>query len=171
MNREAPHPAQCPVGELEKACRFRRQRRSGPGGQHRNKVETAVFVYHQPSGLTASASERRSQAENRRVALFRLRKTLSLRIRTPSDSQYTTTPLWQMRCRGGRLYIAPDHEDFPSILAEALDALSWENYDVARAAERLGCTRSQLVRLLRIEPSALADVNQARRRFGMSVLR
>ena len=40
------HPATWPEGRLLKHCSSRRQRRSGPGGQHRNKVETAV-VYEQ----------------------------------------------------------------------------------------------------------------------------
>ena len=36
------HPAALPFDALLKECEVRRLRRSGPGGQHRNKVETAV---------------------------------------------------------------------------------------------------------------------------------
>jgi len=34
---------------------------SGPGGQHRNKTESGVRLTHGPTGVTVSATERRSQ--------------------------------------------------------------------------------------------------------------
>ena len=69
----AVHPAAISPEVLLRQCVESRTRRSGPGGQHRNKVETAVVLRHEPTGVTAEASERRSQAENRIVALARLR--------------------------------------------------------------------------------------------------
>lgn len=50
---------------------------SGPGGQHKNKRETAVRVRHIPTGVTVTAGEERSQALNREVALERLRRKLA----------------------------------------------------------------------------------------------
>lgn len=49
---------------------------SGPGGQHRNKTESGVRLTHRPTGLTVTATERRSQLQNRGVALERLRAAL-----------------------------------------------------------------------------------------------
>lgn len=49
---------------------------SGPGGQHRNKTESAVRLSHLPTGLTVTATERRSQSRNRSEALSRLREAL-----------------------------------------------------------------------------------------------
>ena len=49
---------------------------SGPGGQHRNKRETGVRLWHRPSGIKAQETRRRSQAQNRALAFERLRKRL-----------------------------------------------------------------------------------------------
>lgn len=51
-------------------------RSSGPGGQNVNKVETAVRIYHLPSGLTVTSQESRSQQKNREQALTILRSKL-----------------------------------------------------------------------------------------------
>jgi protein subunit release factor B len=49
---------------------------SGPGGQRKNKRETAVKLFHPPSGLTVIATEHRLQAKNRELALKRLKRKL-----------------------------------------------------------------------------------------------
>lgn len=160
------HPAQIPAERLLAECSVRRTKRSGPGGQHRNKVETAIVLTHQPTGTRAEAAERRSQAQNHAQALFRLRVRLALKIRSPGKAQSGAAPLpsdlWQRRCGGGQIAVSPRHDDFPALLAEALDAIDLEDYDVASAAKLLSVTTSQLVKLLKIEHEALAIVNRQR---------
>jgi len=47
-------------------------RSSGPGGQHVNKVSTAVTVTYRPLGISVTAQETRSQYRNRQLAIHRL---------------------------------------------------------------------------------------------------
>lgn len=54
-------------------------RSSGPGGQHVNKVATAVTLRHRPSGVAVTVQDSRSQARNRALALERLLQTLERR--------------------------------------------------------------------------------------------
>lgn len=164
------HPAVLDPDRLLADCEVRFARRSGPGGQNRNKVETAAILTHLPTGFTSEANERRSQGENRKVALRRLRLLLALEVRTEGQGGPPSN-LWRSRCRGGRIVVSPDHDDFPSLLAEALDVIVTHGFDVKAAAETLGCSASQLVKFLKEEPRALARVNDARRQRGCHPLK
>jgi protein subunit release factor B len=48
-------------------------RSSGPGGQNVNKLNTCVFLRHEPSGIEVKMQEERSQAMNR----YRARQVLA----------------------------------------------------------------------------------------------
>lgn len=70
-------------------CEVQAHRASGPGGQHRNKAETAVRLVHAPSGVTAEGKDERSRAQNLRIALGRLREKLARRAYRPPPRRPT----------------------------------------------------------------------------------
>ena len=146
---------------------MRRTRHSGPGGQHRNKVETAIEIVHEPTGVTSFAAELRSQEANRQVAMFRLRLLLAIRIRCVTSAVVLPTELWNNRCRNQRISCSERHPDFPAMIAEALDAIDAREFDVRKAAAALGCSASQLVRFIAKSPEALAAVNTVRAERGL----
>jgi|ERR1039457_858103 protein subunit release factor B len=76
----------------ESEIRIEFYRSSGPGGQHRNVTDSAVRIRHLPTGIIAQASERRSQAQNRELAMERLRHLLEKRERKVKKRIATKVP-------------------------------------------------------------------------------
>lgn len=165
------HPAALDETELLKQCEVTAGRGSGPGGQNRNKVETAIRIKHLPSGVSASATERRHKEQNRKQAVFRLRIKLAIGVREPIDPGGPPSACWSARGKGGRLLINPSHEDFPALLAEAMDRIAMVEQDVSAAGSLLGVSMSQLVKLLKHEPAALEALNARRVELGQRPLR
>ena len=168
----APHPATIEEAELLKHCTTEIGRVSGPGGQNRNRRDTAVWISHTPTGLDAQATERRSQAQNRHMAIKRLRRRLAVAVRTAtSRDRHQPSELWRSRRQGDKLSVNPEHDDYPALLAEALDLVVARRFDLAGAASLLGVTMSQLSRLIRHDKAAFAKVNQGRVEVGLAPLR
>ncbi len=164
------HPACLPIEQLLRDCTERRTRGSGPGGQHRNKVETAIEIVHRPTQVSGAASERREQARNRKVAIQRLRVSLALAIRTPEPTEKISA-LWNQYAQSGRVKVNVENTEFPCLLADALDRVALAQGDVSGVAEKVGISTTQLVKFLRLEPVAWTLVANWRAQFGLRPLK
>jgi ribosome-associated protein len=79
------------MATLEKEVLVEPYRAPGPGGQRKNRKETAIRLTHPPSGIVVVASERRSQAQNREIAFDRLIKKLA-HLNRPRKQRVPTRP-------------------------------------------------------------------------------
>jgi hypothetical protein len=163
------HPVFLTDEELIAQCKWSFSRSQGPGGQHRNKVETAVSIEHRPSRISAQASERRSQGENRDVALHRLRCRLAIQWIDGERSDGQST--WERYCLKGKLNVAESNADFPKLLAFLFERLRANQFDDATVAESLGTSRSQVLKFLTKFPPALQQLNQERVQRGLRPLK
>ena len=151
---------------LLRQCREERYKASGPGGQRRNKVETAIKLHHPLSGVTAQAEESRSLQENRVRALHRVREHIAVRVRQPFDLSSPNVPaeLVAQRDASGTLSINRHNRAYAIVLATALDALAAADGSYASAARALGLTTSQLLRFLKDDPEVVRWLAEERQR-------
>jgi len=158
--------------ELLWECDVDTLRSSGPGGQHRNKTESGVRLKHRPTGVTAQAFERRSQARNREVALHRLRRAIAVQARrdvdpptfVPSDSLRAILP-------GTRGRIRPGNDRFWTGARELLDLFAACNCGIADTAGVLGISSGALSRLLSADPQLLRTASGMREVRGLGRLK
>lgn len=69
--------------QLLEHCEITPYKSSGPGGQKKNKTESAIRARHIPTGIVRIATESRSQSANKLRALDRIREALEARMHTP----------------------------------------------------------------------------------------
>jgi hypothetical protein len=163
------HPLDATDEELWNQCEVVQTRRSGPGGQHRNKVSTAIVLTHRPTGIRVEARESREQSENRRIAISRLRWALAVRVRT--ERVEGSLALVSPYIRNRLLRIADENPDACRAVAIALDWLQGDAGRLEPLAEALQTTNSQLVRLLASHGPALAQANRIRVAHGLQPFR
>ena len=149
-----------PDEQFLRLCRVERCRGTGPGGQKRNKTESAVTVTHPESGIAGASDETRSQHSNLRLAVRHLRHALALNWRAPAPAT------WKFPAIPG----AHDAQ-YPLWLAAMLDVLEAHGCRVSEAAATCGLSTGQLVRGLAGDPALWQHVNRRRRELGLPQLR
>jgi RF-1 domain len=150
-------------------CEIHLHRSSGPGGQHRNKVASAVRLVHRPTGFVVTATERRSQHENKSRALQRLREAIAIGVRCPPTGEIVWPP--SVKVADGRLRVSEKNPGYWAVLALVLDELAASAGELGPVASRLGVTASSLTRLLAGNPKAWAEANRLRASAGHKPLR
>ena len=71
-----PKQTRIDTDSLKKQVIVETYRSRGPGGQRKNKTETAVRLRHLSTGITVTATEQRSQSQNLKIAFERLGERL-----------------------------------------------------------------------------------------------
>lgn len=145
--------------ELIRDCQIKNYKSSGPGGQRKNKVATAVRLTHLPSNITVTASESRHQHENRLKAIQKLRMEIALKIRQPD-----AIPI-------DKLEIGIHNKKFSLWASSILDTLNLYDFHINSAAEKLNISTSKLVRLLSKHPAVWQEVNNQRKQHGLRILK
>lgn len=156
-------------------CEVDRYRASGPGGQHRNKTESAVRLRHKLSGVSAIGEDSRSQAENKMHAVRRLRAAIALDVREPVKLDgYAPSPRLAALVAGGTAPLGAKTRltgEYWAAIAELLDLLVAGDLEIGTTAQRLGVTTGALSKLLLHDDHVGRAVNDLRRSRQMRPLR
>ena len=156
-------------------CEVDRYRASGPGGQHRNKTESAVRLRHKLTGVAAIGEDSRSQAENKAHAVRRLRAAIALEVREPASLDgWTPSPRLAALVAGGTAPLGAKTRQtgaYWAAIAELLDVLVAGGLEIGATAQRLGISTGAMSKLLLHDELVARTVNDLRRARGMRPLR
>lgn len=173
MAKDPPDYLSLEDRDLVAQCRVDCYRASGPGGQKRNKTESAIRLSHQPTGIIAVAEESRSQHENKAKALKRLRRAIAFGLRrTVSPESYRPSELLRSCLMlGGRIHLGRRDQRYNAVVWEILDVFCAVDAQVSAAAELIGVNTAHLSKFMRDDPALWRRVNEMRQAAGRKTLK
>ncbi|MBG92969.1 MAG: hypothetical protein CL792_03215 [Chloroflexi bacterium] len=145
--------------ELMEQCVLDKFRASGPGGQKKNKTDSAVRIRHVSSGLVGFSSESRSQHINRVYALRRLRLKIALTLRSNPPNVRSELEKFVQQTKNSSFTLNTRNSKYSIIVASLFDELSANNWKVSLTAKKIGVTSSSLNKFLRSNPELWRALN------------
>ncbi len=152
-----------------------RYRASGPGGQHRNKTESAERLRHKLSGVSAIGEDSRSQSENKLHAVRRLRAAIALEVREPVRIEdYVPSARLRAFVAAGTAPLGAKTKltgEYWTAIAELLDLIVANHLEIGTSAVKLGISTGALSKLLLHDEHVGRVINDLRRAAQMRPLR
>ena len=163
--------------QLLGSCDIHIYKASGPGGQHRNKVSSAVRLRHRETGINATANDSRSQHTNRTQAMRRLRMNIATKLRAPINLESAPIPPLLLECiftpkkpncateATSRLEIGRKDTRFWEVAAILLDMLDAAGGQLGIVARKLKISTGNLTKILKSDRHLLAATQEIRKAF------
>ncbi len=146
--------------KLSQQCSLDFYKSTGKGGQKKNKTSSSVRLVHKATGIEATSGNRRSQKENRAIALKQMKMNLALSWRNVPAQKWD-----------GNFNLNEKNPQFPLLAATVLDHIYEHGWQVSAAAQALGLSTGQLIKFLKKHVDLWQKVNQERERIGLNKLK
>ncbi len=143
-----------------KACTQEGYQASGPGGQKRNRKFSAIRITHQETKISVTSSETRSQHNNRKTALKKLKLKIAIEIGGPKIISYNPT----------NIKIGLSNPKYPLFIAFLFDNLWDNNFSISETAKSINISTSKLIKLISRDIIIWKIVNNYREKLGLKQL-
>ena len=144
---------------LIKLCDIDFFKATGPGGQKKNKTESAVRLTLKNSAISTTASEDRQQSINRSRALQKMRLAIALEMR---QEPQPWTGQWDMNTKNSSYSL------FAACLTDHLHSHNWQ---VSEAAKSLNLSTGKLIKIIAKNETFWQFLNSARQKNGYKPLK